>query len=124
MGEQMIMIKSEVGGQPPVVSDDLVQSVDQKSCERWCFTISELSFECPKISCTVLYEIITFSLSNHKFCERWVSEMLMGAHRLQKMSSAFADILERYHKDGNQFLNHIVSVTGDETCVSFVNVET
>jgi hypothetical protein len=32
--------------------------------------------------------------------------------------------LERYHKDGDEFLNHIVQVTGDETWVSFVNVET
>jgi hypothetical protein len=31
--------------------------------------------------------------------------------------------LERYHKDGNEFLNHIMQVT-DETWVSFVNVET
>jgi hypothetical protein len=32
--------------------------------------------------------------------------------------------LERYHKDGNEFLNPIVRATGDETWVSFVNVET
>jgi hypothetical protein len=32
--------------------------------------------------------------------------------------------LERYHKDGDEFLNHIVRVTRDETWVSFVNVET
>jgi hypothetical protein len=25
------------------------------------------------------------------------------------------DYLERYHKDGDEFLNHIVRVTGDET---------
>jgi hypothetical protein len=31
---------------------------------------------------------------------------------------------EQYHKDGDKFLNHIVRVTGDETWVSFVNVET
>jgi hypothetical protein len=31
MCEQMFMMKSEVVGQQPVVSDDLVQSVDQKS---------------------------------------------------------------------------------------------
>jgi hypothetical protein len=31
--------------------------------------------------------------------------------------------LERYHKDGDEFLNHIVRVTGDETRVSFVNAE-
>jgi hypothetical protein len=34
------------------------------------------------------------------------------------------DFLERYHKDGNEFLNHIVQVTGDETWVSFVIAET
>jgi hypothetical protein len=32
--------------------------------------------------------------------------------------------LERYHKDGDEFLNHVVGVTGDETWVSFVNAET
>jgi hypothetical protein len=35
------------------------------------------------------------------------------------MASALT-FLERYHKDGDEFLNHIVRVTGDETCVSFV----
>jgi hypothetical protein len=40
------------------------------------------------------------------------------------MASAFVDFLERYHKDGVEFLNHIVRVTGDETCVPFVNAET
>jgi hypothetical protein len=32
--------------------------------------------------------------------------------------------LERYDKDGDEFLNHIIQVTGDETWVSFVNFET
>jgi hypothetical protein len=32
------------------------------------------------------------------------------------------DFLERNHKNGNEFLNHIV--TGDENSVSFVNVKT
>jgi transposase len=39
----------ERSGRPSVVNDDLVQSVDQKICERWCFTISELSCEFPQI---------------------------------------------------------------------------
>jgi hypothetical protein len=34
------------------------------------------------------------------------------------------DFLERYLKDGDEFLNRIVQVTGDETWISFVNVET
>jgi hypothetical protein len=40
-------------GQPSVVSDDFVQSVDQKICERRCFTLSELSCEFPQISHTI-----------------------------------------------------------------------
>jgi hypothetical protein len=50
--------------------------------------------------------------------------MLMGAHKMQRMASALVEFLERYHKDGDEFLNHIVGVTGDETWVSFMNVET
>jgi hypothetical protein len=36
----------------------------------------------------------------------------------------FDFFLERYYKDGDEFLNHIVRVAGDETWLSFVNVET
>jgi hypothetical protein len=32
--------------------------------------------------------------------------------------------LERYHKDGDEFLNHIIQVTGYETWILFVNVGT
>jgi spore coat polysaccharide biosynthesis protein SpsF (cytidylyltransferase family) len=32
--------------------------------------------------------------------------------------------LERCHKDGDEFLIHIVRITGDESWVSFLNVET
>jgi hypothetical protein len=37
---------------------------------------------------------------------------------------SFVFFLERYHKDGNKYLNHIVRVTGDEIWVSSVNVQT
>jgi transposase len=37
----------ERSGQPSVVSDDLVQSVDQKICERQRFASSEVSCEFP-----------------------------------------------------------------------------
>jgi hypothetical protein len=47
--------------------------------------------------------------------------MLTGAHKTQRMASALT-FLERHHKDGNKFLNHIL--TGDEASVLFMNVET
>jgi hypothetical protein len=50
-------------------------------------------------------------------------KMLTGEHKTQRMASVLT-FLERYHKDCDEFLNHIVRVTGDETWVSFVNGET
>jgi transposase len=52
---------------PSAVSDDLVQSVDQEICERWRFTISEISCEFQQISRAILYAIITVRLGYNKF---------------------------------------------------------
>jgi hypothetical protein len=49
--------------------------------------------------------------------------MATGEHTTQGMASALT-FLERYHKDGDEFLSNIVRVTGVEIWVSFVNVET
>jgi hypothetical protein len=49
--------------------------------------------------------------------------MLTGAHKPQIMATVSTS-LERYHKDDDGFLSHIVRATADETCVSFVNAET
>jgi hypothetical protein len=80
----------ERSGWRSVASDDRVQSVDQKNCERRRFTISELSDEFSQILHAVLYEIIAVRLGYHKFCARWVSKMLTGAHKTQRMASALA----------------------------------
>jgi hypothetical protein len=116
------MMKSKVVGQPSAVSDDLVQSVDQTICERWGFTISELWYELPQISCTLLYEIITDRLG-YQVCARSVPKMLKVAHKMQRMTSVLT-YLEWYHKDGDEFLKHIVRVICGETWLSFVNDET
>jgi hypothetical protein len=50
----------------------------------------------------IFYEIITVRLGYHKSCFNF-------------------DFSEQYHKDGDQFLNYIIGVTGDETWVSFLN---
>jgi hypothetical protein len=51
------------------------------------------------------------------------SEIAYGAHKTQRMAAALT-FSERYHKDGDEFLIHIVRVTRDETWISFLNVET
>jgi hypothetical protein len=53
----------------------------------------------------VLYEIITVRLGYHKFCTRWVLIM----PKMQIMASALT-FLEKYHKGGDEFLNHIIWV--------------
>jgi hypothetical protein len=79
----------------------------KKICERRHFTISELLCEFPQSSSTLLYENIIVRLGYHKFCTRWVPKMLMGVHKMKRMALALA-FLEQYHKDGNEFFNHIV----------------
>jgi hypothetical protein len=64
--------------------------------------------------CTVHHEIITVRLGYQKFCATWVPKMLTGVHKMQKMASALS-FSEQYHKDGDEFLNHIIQVTDDET---------
>jgi hypothetical protein len=54
---------------------------------------------------------------------KWVPRMLTDAHKTQKMASDLT-FLERNHDDDSEFVNHIIRVTGDETWVSFVKVET
>jgi hypothetical protein len=47
----------------------------------------------------------------------------MGVHKTQWMALAM-NFLEWYHKHGDEFLNHIVQVAGDEPWVPSVNAET
>jgi hypothetical protein len=101
----------------------LFKVLTKKICERRRFTISELPCEFPQILSTVLYDSITFRLGYDKFCAEWVPKMLTGAHKTQRIASALT-FLERHHKNGDEFLNHIVRVAGDETWVLFVRVET
>jgi hypothetical protein len=77
-------------GRPSVLSDDLARSVDQKICDRRCFTVSELSYEFPQIAHTILCENITVRLGCHKFCARWVQNISTGAHKTQRMTSVLA----------------------------------
>jgi hypothetical protein len=85
----------------------------KKNLQRQRFTISELPREFPQISRNLLYEIITVRLGYNNFCARRVPKMLSGAHKTQRMAPPL-NFLAPYHKDGDEFLNHIVRVTGDK----------
>jgi hypothetical protein len=86
MGGRTNVHDEEQSGQPSVVSDDLVQSVDPKICGRRVFRILELSHEFPQISRTLLYDIITVRLGYCKFCARWVLKILTHEHKTKRMA--------------------------------------
>jgi hypothetical protein len=52
------------------------------------------------------------------------SENTHGCAQNADNGFGFDFFLERYHKDGDEFLIRIILVTGDESWVPFVNVET
>lgn len=110
----------ERSGRPSVISEDLVQKVDQTVRESRRFTITSLSDGFPQVSRSVLYEIVTKRLDYRKVCSRWVPKMLTEVHKTKRLSSALT-FLERYHEEGDDFLGQIV--TGDETWVAYVTPE-
>jgi len=64
-------------GHPSVMNGDLLEKVNNKICENFRFTVSELSMCFPQIAHTLLYEIVAESLHYHEVCARWVPKMLM-----------------------------------------------
>jgi hypothetical protein len=66
------------GGQErqSIVTDELVQKVDQCLRGKNRFTISELSEEFSQTSRTTLYRIFMDRLGYQKFCARWVPKQL------------------------------------------------
>jgi hypothetical protein len=85
----------------------------------WLFEISEILYEFPQISSTLLYETVTLSQVMSKMGSK-------NAHGCtQNAQNGFGfDFLDRYHEDDGEFLNHTVQVIGDETWVSVLNAET
>ena len=58
MGEQMFMTLRDKGD-PLVITDALKQKVNRIIRENRHFTISEVYEQCPEVSRTVVYEIVT-----------------------------------------------------------------
>ncbi|GFW89329.1 histone-lysine N-methyltransferase SETMAR [Trichonephila clavipes] len=92
--------------------DDLVNAVDEKIREDRRFTISTLALEFPNVGRTTLHKVVSEKLKFRKLCAHWVPRLLTEEHKLKRMACAL-DFLDRYHKEGDQFLERIV--TEDET---------
>jgi hypothetical protein len=56
------------------------------------------------------------------YAQDWVRKY--SRVRTKRKNGFSFEFLKRYYKDDDEFLSHNVRVTGDETWVPFVNVET
>ena len=63
-------------GRHSIVTDELIQKIDQCVRGKRCFMRSELSEEFPQTSRTTLFRIVMERLGYHKFCAQWVPEQL------------------------------------------------
>jgi len=62
---------AERSGQPSVITDALKQKVNRIIRENQHFTISEVYEQCPEVSRSLVYEIVTKHLQYRKICARW-----------------------------------------------------
>ncbi|KAJ4437856.1 hypothetical protein ANN_13795 [Periplaneta americana] len=111
----------ECSGRRSLINDDRVELVRQCIMENRRFTTTELSSHFPQISRSLLHEIVTKHLLFKKVCPRWVPKNLTPEHKMQRLG-AILTFLQRYHDDGDEFLDRIV--TGNETWISHFTPET
>ena len=61
----------ETSGRPSVITDALKQKLNRIIRENRNFTMCEVYEQCPEVSCTVVYQIVTEHLQYRKICARW-----------------------------------------------------
>jgi hypothetical protein len=90
----------ERSGHPSIVTENLKQRVEQVD------KINKFHVFC------YVHEVGTDHLGYRKICARWVTKKLTHQHKENRMVAGRL-FLDRYRREGDNFLNHIV--TGDET---------
>lgn len=108
-------------GRPSILTDELVQKIEETVREDRRLTVDEISAMFPQLSRTLLYETLTETLGYRKLCARWVPKQLTEQHKKNRVNSA-REFLERLELEGEDFLSSIV--TGDETWVAHYTPET
>ena len=72
---------AESSRRPSVITDALKQKVNRIIRENRHVTISEMYEQCPEVSRTVVYEIVTEHLQYRKICVCWVARRPSGTRR-------------------------------------------
>ncbi|GFX99360.1 uncharacterized protein TNCV_1550241 [Trichonephila clavipes] len=74
---------------PSVITDDLINAMDEKIREDRRFTISTLPLEFPNVGRTTLHKVVSEKLKFRKLCARWFPRLLTEEHKLKRMASTF-----------------------------------
>ncbi|KAG5313534.1 SETMR methyltransferase, partial [Pseudoatta argentina] len=97
-------------GRPSILTDDIVEKIENALRDDRRLTVDELSAMFPQISRSLLHETITETLGYRKLSARWVPKQLTDQHKLNRVEAG-QEFLRRYKLHGDEFLRSIV--TGD-----------
>ncbi|KAG5327273.1 GVQW3 protein, partial [Pseudoatta argentina] len=97
-------------GRPSILTDDIVEKIENALRDDRRLTVDELSAMFPQISRSLLHETITETLGYRKLSARWVPKQLTDQHKLNQVKAG-QEFLRRYKLHGDEFLRSIV--TGD-----------
>ncbi|KAG5317143.1 SETMR methyltransferase, partial [Pseudoatta argentina] len=104
-------------GRPSILTDDIVEKIENALRDDRRLTVDELSAMFPQISRSLLHETITETVGYRKLSARWVPKQLTDQHKLNRVEAG-QEFLRRYKLHGDEFLRSIV--TGDmEECRFF-----
>jgi hypothetical protein len=112
----------EWSGWLSVVSDNLVQSVDQKYVKDVASQFQNFHVNFYKFYACSLQDYHIYARLS-QVLRKMVSRIVHGCAQNAKNGFGF-DFLEWYHKDGDAFLSHIIWVTGDEAWIKAMDTHT
>ncbi|KAG5313020.1 SETMR methyltransferase, partial [Pseudoatta argentina] len=98
-------------GRPSILTDDIVEKIENALRDDRRLTVDELSAMFPQISRSLLHETITETLGYWKLSARWIPKQLTDQHKLNRVEAG-QEFLRRYKLHGDEFLRSIV--TGDD----------
>ncbi|KAG5319305.1 SETMR methyltransferase, partial [Pseudoatta argentina] len=105
-------------GRPSILTDDIVENIENALRDDRRLTVDELSAMFPQISRSLLHETITETLGYRKLSARWVPKQLTDQHKLNRVEAG-QEFLRLYKLHGDEFLRSIV--TGDESSIGHID---